>query len=297
MSIKQLDKRDLKVIEGLNKTLNSDIFELYKKFKDDEKLSLLVSTLYNLKDLFDNVTIFDYYIGATGTIKAIDKILDRLSVDEDTKDNFSTCISTIASLNKKKFDNATQEEMDEAKNLYVSHLQNFVIKGGKYGYRNKFKPSKALLKITRKLKDESKNIVSQNEVILSKEKASIICDEYQYVNNSEFKTLYTTGANDYFSVFSFENELNVDLKIYPDGTIYIGKGKVALGDSVELKQGASSVAPGAAEIEQPQAKQAASKPVATPTPPPADPEPEQPAEEADDIEQDLIDGVDDEENN
>lgn len=297
MSIKQLDKRDLKVIEGLNKTLNSDIYELYKKFKGDNELSLSVSTLYNLNELFDNITIFDYYIGATGTIDELKPTFKNLSLDEDTIDNFSTCISTIAYISRKKFENATDEEKKSAKNLYISHFRNYVIKGGKYGYRNKFKPSKALLKITRKLKDESKNIVSQNEVILSKEKASIICDEYQYVNNSEFKTLYTTGANDYFSVFSFENELNIDLKIYPDGTIYIGKGKVALSDGVELKQGASTNAPGAAEIEQPQAKQAASKAVATPTPPPADPEPEQPAEEADDIEQDLIDGVDDEENN
>ena len=295
MSVKSSTKQEMKTIEGLIKTLNADIFALFNQHSGNEELKKHVSALYNFKDLLEGLSDVqyiqtNYYMPSIGTYKAIYSILEKLSASTETKENFELCIETICSINNKKYRESTPEEKDKDKNIYISHLKDYVIKGEKFAYRNKFKPSKLLNKNNRKRKLLDDSVVTE-QINLSQEKIKHISDEYVYLTDGNFTSVYTTAAHEYFSVFIPDL---VDIKVYPDGRV-VDKSKSTVSSKPAEPTPVIEQKPApVAKAEPKPSAPAKPKPAPEPDPEPEYEEVDEVGIEADDVEQDLINGVENE---
>lgn len=263
------------------------------------------------------------------------KTEEELALEQEQKDDIILLISSAMAVHNGRFkDSATEEEKKKATALYTEHFKSFVFfSTNSFLYKNEFdtfKKSK-FIKSTRTSKDSEKKVISETTTTLGTnkdkpdEKIAFINDEHLYIINGSFKKIYTTLADDYLSIYSNDSEIDIRISL-KDLIPYIKSGKVKLGADVviveassEAKAQPAAVAPVAAKpakIEQPKpaapVKSATPVAQAKPTPAPAPvakPEPpvskaeaflETVAVDADDEElanQDLLDGVDEDEQN
>lgn len=296
MAIKDLTKQDLLVIDSMTKAFSNEVWKLKKKYENDPAKKDLFAPLYNLKDLV-MLRLFDYYMPIKSTDK-IREILDKIykadteqaekskteeekQKEQEQKDDIILLISSAMGVNNNRFkETATDEERKLATALYTDHFKSHVFfTTNPFAYQNEFDTAKKsrFHKSTRTTKDASKNVISESVSQLgtnkdkADEKTSFINDEILGITNGSFNKIFTTLADEYFSIYS--TDYNIDIRIsIKDGIPYVKSGKVKLGAGVELVEASGEVkaeptpvAPIAAkptQIEQP-------KPVVKPKPAPA----------------------------
>lgn len=339
MAILEITSRDQKAINGFADDLTNTIKPFYFAEKDKLKNPKIAkqeidevnlklkgfAKIYNFIDLF-KINAGEYYFVKTITYEKIDAIIFKeLNVsiglpddDDETKEvklekfkhNLKENIDTICSINNKRWEQSSKEEKQKGANLYKEHVLEYVLKGVSFAYKNKFGSDSSLIRSTRQTKDEHGNTLNKTETSLKSESVKEIMNSYTYSVKGKIVTAFCKASDEKMHYTSNKDNLDVDLTIYPDGTIFVKRGKVKFADSGDVRIEGNTPTPAVIEqkpapVAKAEAKPAApAKPKPAPVAPPAAPEPdpepdyeevdELGIEEADDVEQDLINGVEDE---
>ncbi|WP_350613236.1 hypothetical protein [Pseudomonas sp. HY7a-MNA-CIBAN-0227] len=258
MAIKELTKQDLLGMDSMIKSFGSELWKLKTTYEADPVKKELIASLYNLKDIF-SLRLFSYYMPVGPTTKNVKDKLDKifftteeqddsaLKIQEEHKDDILTYLSSVMSINNKKYREATPEEIASDKSVYTEHFKTFVFfPKSSFAYRNEFDTAKKsrFIKSTRTLKDSEKKVISETISTLGAnkdkpdEKISLINDEHLYILNGSFSKIYTTLAEDYLSIYSIDSAIDIRISL-KDLIPFIKSGKVKLGDAAIIVEASS----------------------------------------------------------
>lgn len=297
MAIKELTKQDLLGMNSMTKSFSSELWKLKNKHEENTEKTDLISSLFNLHDIL-SLKSFDYYMLVGASVKHVTSVLDLIFKDDSNKDNADllkaeaelkddiiTYISSVMSINNKKFRDSSSEEKKQAAAAYTEHFKIYVfnleVSKNRFAYKNEYDKSSKLISSKRTatdnlLKKDRRLSIETNSnfgTTVDDQKISFLIDDFQTLSNGTSKWITTTTSDSYIGFYSKEEHYGIDGKFYfKDGVLHIKSGKVKLGAGVEIVEASGEVkaeptpvAPVAAKpakIEQP-------KPVAKPKPAPA----------------------------